>query len=54
MDTTHIKHLKNTTTMVELFAGSSVMAMANQAMLSLYPLHDAMVEGAVKGYCSTM
>jgi hypothetical protein len=31
-DTTHIKHPKNTTTLVELFAGSSGMAMANQPM----------------------
>jgi hypothetical protein len=40
--------------MVELFAGSSSMAMANQAMPLRYPLYDALVEGAVEGFCSTM
>jgi hypothetical protein len=36
--------------MVELFAGSRGMAMVNQAMLSWYPLHDELVEGAVEGF----
>jgi hypothetical protein len=46
--------VKNTTTMAELFAGSSGMEMANQAMPLQYPLHDALVEGAVEGFCSTI
>jgi hypothetical protein len=45
---------KNTTAMLELFAGSSGMAMADQAMPLQYPLHDALVEGSVKRFCSTM
>jgi hypothetical protein len=45
---------KNTTTMVELFAGSSGVAMANQPMPSQQPLHNALVKGAVEGFCSTM
>jgi hypothetical protein len=40
--------------MVELFAGFSGMEMANQAIPLQYPHHDALVEGAVKGFCSTM
>ncbi len=40
--------------MAELFAGSSGMEMANQAMPLQYPLHDALVEGAVEGFCSTI
>jgi hypothetical protein len=45
---------KNTTTMVEPFAGSSGVAMANQPMPSQYPLHGALFEGTVEGFCSTM
>jgi hypothetical protein len=44
----------NTTTMVEPFSGSSGMAMANQPMPSQLPLHDALVKGAVEGFCSKM
>jgi hypothetical protein len=40
--------------MVELFAGSSGMAMANQAMPLRFPLYNALVEGAVEDFCSTM
>ncbi len=40
--------------MVELFTGSSGMAMANQAMPLREPLQDALVESDVKGLCSTM
>jgi hypothetical protein len=46
--------VKPTTTMVELFAGSSGMGMANQAMPSWYPLHDALFEGAGEGFSSIM
>ncbi len=40
--------------MVEPFPVSSGMAMANQHMPLQEPLHDALVEGAVEGFCSTM